>query len=71
VGNNVGLRNLDVSWKDGVACEEIELRVSGMDGSSKSVEVFDESCEENVEESSEIRVNSNLSVLQNKVYKAD
>ncbi|GKA41835.1 hypothetical protein Tco_0734495 [Tanacetum coccineum] len=66
VGNNVGLRNLDVSWKDGVACEEIELRVSGMDGSSKNVEFFDESCEENVEESSEIRVNSNLSVLQNK-----
>ncbi|GJW41212.1 hypothetical protein Tco_0067057 [Tanacetum coccineum] len=56
VGNNVGLRNLDVSWKDGVVCEEIELRVSGMDGISKSVEVLDESCEENVEDSSEIRI---------------
>ncbi|GKB12505.1 hypothetical protein Tco_0846428 [Tanacetum coccineum] len=66
VKNKVGLRDLDVSWKDGVECEEIELRVSEMDGSSKSVEVLDESCEENVEDSSEIQVNSNcLMVLDN------
>ncbi|GJX84991.1 hypothetical protein Tco_0335765 [Tanacetum coccineum] len=56
VKNNVGLRDLDVSWKEDVGSEEIELRVSGMDGSSKSVEVLDESCEENVEDSSEIRI---------------
>ncbi|GJW52961.1 hypothetical protein Tco_0097046 [Tanacetum coccineum] len=66
VKNKVGLRDFDVSWKDGVECEEIELRVSEMDGSSKSVEVLDESCEENVEDSSEIQVNSNcLMVLDN------
>ncbi|GKC37011.1 hypothetical protein Tco_1049395 [Tanacetum coccineum] len=64
--NNVGLRDLDVSWKEDVGSEEIELRVSGMDGSNKSVEVLDVSCEENVEDSSEIRVNSNcLMVLNN------
>ncbi|GJW24544.1 hypothetical protein Tco_0038355 [Tanacetum coccineum] len=27
VENNVGLRDLDVSWKDGFECEEIELRI--------------------------------------------
>ncbi|GJY61823.1 hypothetical protein Tco_0462480 [Tanacetum coccineum] len=66
VKNKVGLRDLDVSWKDDVECEGIELRISEMDDKSKCVSVLDESCEENVEDSSEIRVNSNcLMVLDN------
>nr|GEU46128.1 aspartate--tRNA ligase 2, cytoplasmic-like [Tanacetum cinerariifolium] len=36
VENNVGLRDVDVSWKEDVGSKEIELRVNGMDGSSKS-----------------------------------
>ncbi|GJR10146.1 hypothetical protein Tco_0792798 [Tanacetum coccineum] len=58
VENNVGLRNLDVSWKDGVECEEIELRVSEMGDNSKCVSVLDDFCDEDVEKSSEIEINS-------------
>ncbi|GKE92077.1 hypothetical protein Tco_1573172 [Tanacetum coccineum] len=56
VENNVGLRNHDVRWKDDVECEEIELRVSEMDDNNQYVSVLDKSCEENVEDSSEIQV---------------
>ncbi|GKD47410.1 protein stabilized1 [Tanacetum coccineum] len=66
VKNNVRLRDLDVSWKDGVECEEIELKVREMDGSNTYVGVLDESCEENVEDSSEIHFNIDcLIVLDN------
>ncbi|GKA55719.1 hypothetical protein Tco_0754791 [Tanacetum coccineum] len=55
---NVGLRNLDVSWKDGVECEEIELKVSEMGDNSKCMSVLDDFCDEDVEKSSEIEINS-------------
>nr|GEU57333.1 small GTPase superfamily, ARF/SAR type [Tanacetum cinerariifolium] len=55
VENNVGRRDLDVTWEDGVKGDEIELRVSERNRSSKSVE-----------DSSEIQVNSNcLMILDN------
>ncbi|GJZ88969.1 hypothetical protein Tco_0660751 [Tanacetum coccineum] len=60
VENNVGLRNHDVRWKDDVECEEIELRVSEMDDNNQYVSVLDKSCEENVEDSSEIQVKFKL-----------
>ncbi|GJY19223.1 hypothetical protein Tco_0390714, partial [Tanacetum coccineum] len=48
VGNNVELRNLNVSWKDGVECEEIELMVSEMGDNSKCVRVLDDFCDDKV-----------------------
>ncbi|GKC23464.1 hypothetical protein Tco_1025614 [Tanacetum coccineum] len=74
VGNNVELRNLNVSWKDGVECEEIELRVSEMGDNSKCVSVLDDFCDDKVcynagkgndsksNEMSEVEVNCVMSV---------
>nr|GEY27980.1 auxin response factor 9-like [Tanacetum cinerariifolium] len=46
VKNNVGLRKLDVSWKDGVGSEGIKLRVSQRDDNNKCVRVLDDGCAE-------------------------
>ena len=56
VKSNMGLRDLDVSWKDDVECNEIELRESEMDNNSKCVGVLDELCKEIVGDSSNMEI---------------